>query len=155
MNTINRFTEDLQDFKRLEMLTKQEQEIMVTNVKHFGRLSSTYNNILAISAVGVENERGGGWERLLGDHAVTLNGRTYTYLPRAKTGTNMSGGISYFTFDKTAELAMADHYKYLKLKASNKHARLANLWMTVNDEVADEQDDSETEEEGKFFFYFF
>jgi hypothetical protein len=50
---------------------------------------------------------------------------------------------------------MADHYKYLKLKASNKHARLANLWMTVNDEVADEQDDSETEEEGKLFFIFF
>ena len=136
------------------MLTRFEQEVMVDNVKHFGRLSSTYNNILAISAVGVENERGGGWERMLGDHSVTMNGRTYTYLPQAKTGTQMSGGISYFTFDKTAELAMASHTKFLQLKALKRNDRIQNLLDDLaNSDVENDGagGDSEDEMNGKYY----
>ena len=130
------------------MLTRLEQEVMLTNVEHFGRLSSTYNNILAISAVGVQNDRGGGWERIAGDHAVTLNGRTYTFLPKAIAGTCKSGGISYFTFDKTAELAMADHYKYLQDKALKKQVRMQNMWNNIVDDndAAQEVNDSDLDE---------
>jgi hypothetical protein len=57
----------------------------------------------------VKNHHGGGFERRVGDHAVTLNGRTYHYVPRATAGTQPSGGMSYFVFDHTAAEAIRTH----------------------------------------------
>jgi hypothetical protein len=42
---------------------------------------------------------------MVGDHAVKLQGRTYSFLPPAKKGVGPSGGLSYFTFDSRAALA--------------------------------------------------
>jgi len=38
------------------------------NIAHFSRNSARYNGIFSISATGVDNGRGGGWEKLSGDH---------------------------------------------------------------------------------------
>jgi hypothetical protein len=74
------------------------------------RSSSTYNNILALGATGVENETNkGGWEKIHGDHSVTLHGRTYHFLPPAQT-LNPTGGISYFTFDTPAAYTALDKH---------------------------------------------
>jgi hypothetical protein len=48
-----------------------------------------YNNILSLAATAVDNGRGGGWEKIIGDHAVKLNGRTYHFIP----STGGAGGI--------------------------------------------------------------
>ena len=60
----------------------------------FAEKSSVYNNILALGAVGVENDRGGGWEHINGPHAVTLYGRTYHKF----NNTNGRGGFQYFVY---------------------------------------------------------
>jgi hypothetical protein len=46
--------------------------------------SSYYNSIFALGATGVDNGKGGGWEKIHGDHAVKLNGRTYHHLNTVK-----------------------------------------------------------------------
>ena len=51
--------------------------------------------IISCFKVGVDNGKGGGYEKLVGDHALKLNGRTYHYIPK----TGGSGGLEYFTFD--------------------------------------------------------
>eukprot|EP01035_Chromulina_nebulosa_P025564 gene25564-33370_t len=53
------------------------------NIEHFSRNSARYNGVLSISATGIDNGKGGGWERIQGPHAVKLCGRTYHYLPRS------------------------------------------------------------------------
>jgi hypothetical protein len=90
----------------------------------FGRLSSTYNNMLSLSAVGVSNEAGGGWERRNGDHSVTLNGRTFTYIPKAGNGAVPSGGISYFTFDHQAAEALKAHVTAIRERSMNRTERI-------------------------------
>ena len=72
------------------------------NIAHFSRNSARYNGILSISATGIDNGKGGGWERIRGPHAVKLCGRTYHYLPK----TNSSGGIQHFILDKYTEALM-------------------------------------------------
>ena len=64
--------------------------------EHFGKLSAKYNNILSIGSTGVENTKGGGYEKIVGDHALKMNGRSYHYL--SNSSRKMSG-INYFTFD--------------------------------------------------------
>jgi hypothetical protein len=62
--------------------------------------------ICILGATGVDNGNGGGWcHDMVGDHAVKLHGRTYSFLPPAKKGVGPSGGLSYFTFDSRAALA--------------------------------------------------
>jgi hypothetical protein len=79
------------------------------NTKKFSKISSTYNNILAMGATGVDNGKGGGFENNMhGDHAVKLNGSTYHFIPPAYSSTTEpSGGLSYFIFD--AQAAMLSH----------------------------------------------
>ena len=98
----------LQKFQ-LQPMSASMSTIMVDGIKTFGQLSSTYNNIVALCATGVKNDHGGGFERRVGNHAVTLNGRTYHYVPRAEAGTRPSGGMSYFVFDHTAAEAIRMH----------------------------------------------
>ena len=57
----------------------------LNNIEHFSRNSARYNGVLSISATGIDNGKGGGWERIQGPHAVKLCGRTYHYLPRSNS----------------------------------------------------------------------
>jgi len=84
-------------------------KLIFENTKNFSRISSTYNNILAMGATGVDNGKGGGFENNMhGDHAVKLNGSTYHFIPPAYSSTTEpSGGLSYFIFD--AQAAMLSH----------------------------------------------
>ena len=69
--------------------------VMVTRLEHLSKHSSYYNNILSIGSTGVDNGRGGGFEKFNMDHSVKMNGRTYHYF-----GTNLStNGLSYFGYD--------------------------------------------------------
>ena len=42
------------------------------NIAHFSRNSARYNGIFSISATGVDNGKGGGWEKLSGNHGGTF-----------------------------------------------------------------------------------
>jgi hypothetical protein len=84
-------------FPKLNPIPAELLPLYISDITHIGRMSSYYNNILAISATGVDHGPNGakGWEKIVGDHAVKLHGKTYHYLPP----TGGTGGISYFTFD--------------------------------------------------------
>jgi len=43
------------------------------NIAHFSRNSARYNGIFSISATGVDNGKGGGWEKLSGNHGGILS----------------------------------------------------------------------------------
>ena len=62
-----------------------------------GRNSVSYNNVLCCAATGVENNEGGGFEVMHGDHAVRLHGRTYHFL----TSSSGNAGLNFFTFDSS------------------------------------------------------
>jgi hypothetical protein len=67
------------------------------NLQHMSRNSSSYNNILAVGATGVDNGRNGGFENFTGmDHALKLNGRVYSFLPASNKA---KGGLKYFCYD--------------------------------------------------------
>ena len=68
----------------------------------FNKNSNYYNNILSFGAIGVDNGRENvGFEKINGNHAVKLNGRTYFYLPNSGY---KNKGINYFLFDALHEL---------------------------------------------------
>jgi hypothetical protein len=66
----------------------------------FSKKSIVYNNVLALSAVGVENEAGGGWDQIHGNHAMQLHGRTYHKFHNSRA----SGGIQYFLHSNEEEM---------------------------------------------------
>jgi hypothetical protein len=71
---------DLYDRVTLEPLSYEYLEIYGDPA--FGRSSSMYNNMLSFGAVKVMNDQGvGGFEKIVGDHSVTLNGRTHHFIP--------------------------------------------------------------------------
>jgi hypothetical protein len=45
-------------------------QLILENFPHLSRSSSVYNNMLSMSATGVENDHGGGFEKINGPHAV-------------------------------------------------------------------------------------
>jgi len=102
------------------------------NIAHFSRNSARYNGILSISATGIDNGKGGGWERIRGPHAVKLCGRTYHFLPKS----NSAGGIQHFILDKYTEALM--HGNSLQTKTSQKEdtdikdAVLRAFWDTLH-----------------------
>ena len=85
----------------LEPLSKQLSDYIKDNIENIGRLSAAYNSVLSICRIGVENgnrETGainthpGGFERRVGDHAVTVCGRTYHCIPtQIKNRTDPAG----------------------------------------------------------------
>ena len=95
-------------YPKLKPLPPNLREIF-QNPSKFSSISSTYNNILAMGATGVDNGKGGGFEHdMHGNHAVKLNGRTYHFFPTTTSSTTEpSGGLSYFMFD--AQAAMMAH----------------------------------------------
>jgi len=53
---------------------------------------------MSCAATGVENNEGGGFDVIHGDHAVRLHGRTYHFLPTSAGNC----GLNFFTFDSLA-----------------------------------------------------
>ena len=84
------------DFPKLEPLPESLKWLCLERGEHFGKLSAKYNNILSIGSTGVENEKGGGYEKIVGDSAVKMNGRSYHFL---NTSARKMSGINYYTFD--------------------------------------------------------
>jgi len=86
---------------------KQLPPMLIHNARdrllHMGRNSVSYNSVLCCAATGVENNDGGGFEHIHGDHAVRLHGRTYHFL----TTSTGNAGLNFFTFDN---LANCTHY---------------------------------------------
>ena len=67
-------------FPKLEMLPETLKWLCLERGEHFGKTSAKYNNILSIGSTGVENNKGGGYETIMGDAAVKMNGRSYHFL---------------------------------------------------------------------------
>ena len=84
------------EFPKLEPLPESLKWLCLERGEHFGKLSAKYNNILSIGSTGVENEKGGGYEKIVGDSAVKMNGRSYHFL---NTSARKMSGINYYTFD--------------------------------------------------------
>jgi hypothetical protein len=61
----------------------------------FSRFSNLYNNKLALAAVGVDNGRGGGWDKINGPHAVRITGRTYHKL----FNSGRASGLKFFMYN--------------------------------------------------------
>ena len=97
---------------QLEPLPPVLRQYAMSHIVHLSPNSSYYNTILAMASTGVENGQGGGFERINGDHAVTLRGRTYHYLGHPNSWT---GGIPYFTHDSVQ--AAMEHGKGLNTAA--------------------------------------
>jgi hypothetical protein len=68
------------NFPKMEMLPESLKWLCLERGEHFGKLSAKYNNILSIASTGVENDKGGGYEKIVGDSAVKMNGRSYHFL---------------------------------------------------------------------------
>jgi hypothetical protein len=68
----------------------------------------------------VENAAGGGYEQVVGDHAVKMNGRSYHFLSK-----KASGGLSYFTFDGLAKAQ--EHAAQLNLPLSEAQRAKAGM----------------------------
>jgi hypothetical protein len=95
-----------------------------------------WNNVLRASllsrllgAVGVDNGRGGGWEKIRGDHAMTLNGRTYHFLPE----TGGAGGLQYFTFEGSNNVN--DHFANGGLSNKRKEALESAILLNIFTEL--------------------
>jgi hypothetical protein len=84
------------NFPKMEMLPESLKWLCLERGEHFGKLSAKYNNILSIASTGVENDKGGGYEKIMGDSAVKMNGRSYHFL---NTSARKLSGINYYTFD--------------------------------------------------------
>jgi hypothetical protein len=108
--------------------------LTTTRIEHMSPNATYYNNVLSLGATGVDNGAGGGFEKIVGDHAIKLNGRTYHYLPK----TGGSGGLQYFTFDAMASLhshgtslnkntTRGEHIKATYLRRMDKTTCLTNL----------------------------
>jgi len=80
----------------LDPLPPVLRQYALSHIPHLSPNSANYNSLLSIASTGVDNGLGGGYERIRGDHSVTLRGRTYHYLGDP---TAWRGGIHYFTHD--------------------------------------------------------
>ena len=107
-------------FPKLQPLPEGLKKLCLTRGEHFGGLSAKYNNILCIGSTGVENAAGGGYEQVVGDHAVKMNGRSYHFLSK-----KASGGLSYFTFDGLAKAQ--EHATQLNLPLSEAQRAKAGM----------------------------
>ena len=86
---------DPEYFPILNPMPRELHHLAAERIEHMSSNSTYYNNILSLGATGIDNGTSGGYEKMVGDHAIKLNGRTYHYLPK----TGGAGGLEYFTFD--------------------------------------------------------
>jgi hypothetical protein len=84
--------------------------------RHMGQSSAMYNNIFSIAGVGVDNGKGGRFETIIGTSNVKVNGRLYSFLPKATNSGKMAGGLAYFTFEGAG---LTDHADQLNKKNDN------------------------------------
>ena len=66
-------------YPQLSLLPPVFKELCLTKGEHFGKLSAKYNKILCIGSTCVENTHNGGYEQIVGDHPVKMNGRSYHF----------------------------------------------------------------------------
>jgi len=109
-------------FPPLLPMPPELNHLALNRIEHMNSNSTYYNNLLALGAVGVDNGKGGGYEKLVGDHALKLNGRTYHFLPK----TGGSGGLEYFTFD-AGEALLAKGVSLNKESKRGEHIKATNL----------------------------
>jgi hypothetical protein len=90
------------DYPKLYPLPLSLNKYVTNGHIDFARKSTYYNNRFALLSVGVDNGRKGvGFEKIIGDHSLKLNGRTYHYFQNSN---NKNCGINYITFDALNEL---------------------------------------------------
>jgi hypothetical protein len=88
-------------YPKLLPLPNEIRNIAINRIRHFNKNCAYYNNILSIACIGVDNGRGGGFEKINGESCVKLNGRTYISMPYSS---RKGSGIHYFTFDALLDL---------------------------------------------------
>jgi hypothetical protein len=62
---------------RMDPMLPTLQNLAHSQNEEFALCSNVYNNLLAFSATGVDNGKGGKYDNFFGDHCVRINGRTY------------------------------------------------------------------------------
>lgn len=119
---------ELQDFKRLNPFPNQMHNICIEGHIHFARLSSTYNGILSLCSVGIDNQKGGHYENRQGAASVVMMGRTYSFianavLPAPGAIARPLSGVSYFAFDQHAQSAFNEHVRLRRNAAETNRQR--------------------------------
>ena len=117
-------------FPKLEMLPETLKWLCLERGEHFGKTSAKYNNILSIGSTGVENNKGGGYETIMGDAAVKMNGRSYHFL--SNSGKRFSG-INYFTFDglEDAQVHLDQLNNFLSSRDQVEKKKLEKAFLTA------------------------
>jgi len=103
-------------FPQLKPIPTFLKDIAIPNVKFFSGQSAYYNNILCIGSTGVDNGKSNGFEKIKGNHAVRLNGKTYHFLGNKGTA-NIKGGLKYFTYDSLHQAT--EHAKSVSSKKND------------------------------------
>ena len=103
-------------FPQLKPIPTFLKDIAIPNVKFFSGQSAYYNNILCIGSTGVDNGKTNGFEKIQGNHAVRLNGKTYHFLGNKGTA-NIKGGLKYFTYDSLHQAT--EHAKSVSSKKND------------------------------------
>jgi len=103
-------------FPQLKPIPTFLKDIAIPNVKFFSGQSAYYNNILCIGSTGVDNGKSNGFEKIKGNHAVRLNGKTYHFLGNKGTA-NIKGGLKYFTYDLLHQVT--EHAKSVSSKKND------------------------------------
>ena len=99
----------------LHPLLPSVKEALIKYPVHMSKYSQTYNNLLSFGAIGVDNKRGGGFEKgFKGPHAATINGRTY-HKTHDQSSSNPSSGLGYIFFDNLQKLnEKSEQFEHMK-----------------------------------------
>jgi hypothetical protein len=112
------------DYPKLYPLPMSLNHYVTNGHVDFRRKSSYYNNMFALLSIGVDNGRKGvAFEKIIGDSAVKLNGRTYHYFQNSG---NRNCGINYVTFDAVNELTKYGNEFNNKISKDNKNDQQQN-----------------------------
>ena len=107
------------DYPKLYPLPLSLNKYVTNGHVDFQKKSTYYNNQFSLLSVGVDNGRKGvGFEKVIGDHSVKLNGRTYHYFQNTS---NRNCGINYITFDALNELTKYGEEYNSSLKNKDKN----------------------------------
>lgn len=122
----------LSDIHILKPLLPSIQEIIEKDYEHICSYSNFYNNSLSFGSVSVSNNRKGGFENIVGNHAVTINGRTY-HKTHGQKSSKISNGLGYMFFDHLdSEIDNAKLYKNIK----SQHLKSILVDMKSNNHIA-------------------
>jgi hypothetical protein len=82
---------DTSNFPHLQPLPDRLKCLLLNRTQHMSPNSAIYNNMFSFARVSVDNHRGNKFEEIRGSSGVKINGRVYSYLPRAYDTPTMSG----------------------------------------------------------------